>query len=313
MPTPALPPDIKIPRHIALIPDGNRRWAKANGLPAFEGHRRGFARVVPLVRATRDFGIHTLTLWAFSTENWNRSPEEITYLMKLYESLIDENLAEAKKEGARIYHLGRKERIPESLAKKIRQAEEETKDNKKYVLNVALDYGGQDEILRATEKIAAAVSKGKITTEKLHQIDRGGAHDQPYYFYRFFLDTGDQPYPYPDLIIRTSGEQRLSGLMSWQSAYAELYFERNHFPDFTPEKLRTAILDYSQRERRFGGNNVPITNNLILSPRAAAHTSNKGWLPDKLPNGLYQLAARSVRKGHTYHSSFFPRPAESEL
>lgn len=259
--TEELTPPNRIPHHVAIIPDGNRRWAKAHGLPTFEGHRRGFERVVPLARAARDFGVHTLTLWAFSTENWNRSSEEVAYLMKLYEDLVDKNLEEAKKEGARIYHLGRKDRLPQSLVEKIARAESETKDLKNYVLNVALDYGGQDEILRATEKIVAAVNRGEITAGGLHQIDRGGPHEQPYYSYRYFLDTGDQPYPYPDLIIRTSGEQRLSGLMSWQSAYAELYFEKDHFPDFTPEKLRTAILDYSKRERRFGGSNAPITNN----------------------------------------------------
>lgn len=256
-----LPPNTKIPHHLAIIPDGNRRWARARGLPAFEGHRQGFARVVPLVRAARDFGVHTLTLWAFSTENWNRSPEEINYLMKLYESLIEDNLAEAKKEQARIYHLGRKDRLPTTLRQKIEKAENETRAYQKHVLNVALDYGGQDELLRATEKIIKAAQKGELTVAQLRQIDRGQINEQPYYFYRFFLDTKDQPYPYPDLIIRTSGEQRLSGLMSWQSAYAELYFEKDHFPDFTPEKLRAAILDYSQRERRFGGNNTPITNN----------------------------------------------------
>lgn len=243
-----------IPHHIAVIPDGNRRWAKQNGLPAFEGHRQGFNRVVPLIRAAREIGIHTLTLWAFSTENWNRDRTEIDYLMELYEKLVDKNLAEAKKEGARIYHLGRKDRLPKSLVEKIIKAEKETENNAKYVLNIALDYGGQDEILRATEKIVKDILDNKIKVDDLWKKENQDPQSQPLYFYRRFLDTGGQPFPYPDLIIRTSGEQRLSGLLSWQAAYAELYFENGHFPDFTPDKLKTAIEAYSQRQRRFGGN-----------------------------------------------------------
>ncbi len=245
---------IKIPHHVAIIPDGNRRWATAHGLPSLEGHRRGFNRVVPLVKAARKLGIHTLTLWAFSTENWNRAPEEIQYLMKLYEKLIDGNLAEAKKEGARIYHLGRKDRIPLNLRSKIERAENETRGNQKYVLNIALDYGGQDEILRATEKIVAAVEAKQMTVKDLWNIDDRHPGEHPYYDFHHFLDTGYQPYPYPDLIIRTSGEQRLSGFLSWQAAYAELYFEEGHFPDFTTEKLKIALEEYARRHRRFGGN-----------------------------------------------------------
>ncbi|MEK7610958.1 MAG: polyprenyl diphosphate synthase [Patescibacteria group bacterium] len=243
-----------IPHHIAIIPDGNRRWAKQNGLPAFEGHRQGFNQVVPLIQAARKMGIHTLTLWAFSTENWNRDRAEIDYLMKLYVKLIDTNLKQAKKEGARIYHLGRKDRLPETLVNKIIRAENGTAKNTKYVLNIALDYGGQDEILRATEKIVKAINDKKIIVEDLWKTESNHPGSPPLYLYRRFLDTRLQPYPYPDLIIRTSGEQRLSGLLSWQAAYAELYFEKDHFPDFTPEKLKTAIEAYSQRQRRFGGN-----------------------------------------------------------
>lgn len=250
---PALPPGTKVPNHLAIIPDGNRRWARTRGLPTLKGHLEGFNRVVPLVRTARDFKIHTLTLWAFSTENWNRSKEEISYLMRLYEKLIDENLEEAKREKARIIHLGRKERIPQSLRKKIEKAERETENFKKHILNIALDYGGHDELLRAVEKITKDVKAGILDLRKLRHVVGKYQSRYPYYFFKHYLDTADQPYPYPDFIIRTSGEQRLSGFMPWQMAYAELYFEPDHFPDFTPEKLHEAVLDFSRRRRRFGG------------------------------------------------------------
>ncbi|MDP2874046.1 MAG: polyprenyl diphosphate synthase [bacterium] len=246
--------DENLPHHVAIIPDGNRRWAKARGLPSFEGHRRGFDIASKICRAAREMDIHTLTLWAFSTENWNRSSEEITYLMKLYEILIDQNLKEAKEDGVRIYHLGRKDRLPTTLLERLARAEEETKGNDRYVLNVALDYGGQDEILRAIKKAVELIIAGKMSTEKLFE-ETGKYRDKyPYYFFKNFLDTRDQPYPYPDLIIRTSNEKRLSGLYCWQGAYAEVYWEKDHFPDFTPEKLHAALEDFSQRHRRFGGN-----------------------------------------------------------
>ena len=230
-----LPEDVVVPHHVAIIPDGNRRWARERGLPIFEGHRRGFESTPKLVRAARELGIHTLTIWAFSTENWNRSEKEVKYLMKMYEWFIGRHLAEAKREGARIYHLGRKDRIPKRLAEKMARAEIETADNDKYVLNIALDYGGHDEILRA---IGRMNGEKKLTEDKFAD----------------YLDTRGQPHPDPDLIIRTSGEQRTSGLFSWQAAYAEFYFEKDHFPDFSPKKLREAIIDYAQRGRRFGGN-----------------------------------------------------------
>lgn len=249
-----LPEGTNIPNHVAIIPDGNRRWARAHGLPAFEGHRRGFDIAPTIARAARKFGIHTFTVWAFSTENWNRSQEEVSFLMKLYEKFIDQHLKEAQKEDTKIIHLGRKDRIPVVLRKKIENAEETTKDNKKYILNVALDYGGHDEILRAVDKIVKDIQQGKLTPEELHKKIGKYNEKYPYYYFKHYLDTEDQPYPYPDLTIRTSGEKRISGLLCWQIAYTEFYWEPDHFPDFTPEKLRTAVIDYSYRHRRFGGN-----------------------------------------------------------
>ncbi|MBI2010517.1 MAG: di-trans,poly-cis-decaprenylcistransferase [Candidatus Chisholmbacteria bacterium] len=253
-----LPRGIEPPKHVVIIPDGNRRWARERGLPTLVGHKRGFEAAMKLVRAAREMGIHTLTLWAFSTENWNRTKREIQYLMKLYHDMIERNLAEAHKFESRIIHLGRKERIPQSLADKIAKAEEETKHYTRHILNVALDYGGQDDILRAIKKFLEEKSNikdhiSKITDEFLYEeIGRHGKY--PIYKFADYLDTSGQPYPYADLMIRTSGELRTSGLLLWQAAYAEFYFEKKHFPDFTPERLRKAIIDFSRRERRFGGN-----------------------------------------------------------
>lgn len=238
-----LPEGTLVPNHLAIICDGNRRWARARGKPAFEGHRRGFDITPSLSRACRDFGIHTLTFWVFSTENWDRPKEEIAFLMKKLEEFVGVHLKEAKKSGVRIIHLGRKDRIPSSLAKKIIRAEEETKENKKFVLNIALDYGGRDEILRAIGKMTGE----KLTKENLNEE-----------IFQKYLDTGSQPFPYPDLIIRPSGEQRTSGLLIWQGAYSETYWLPDHFPELNPEILKEALIDFSKRRRRFGGNdNVP--------------------------------------------------------
>ena len=225
------------PNHIAIIPDGNRRWAKEHGLPSLEGHRRGFDVAIKIGRKIRSMGVHTMTMWAFSTENWNRTKEEVSYLMKMYEIFIAKNLKQALKEKIRIIHLGRRDRIPKNLLKKIDESINKTKDFKNYVLNIALDYGGRDEVIRAIKKATSEKRKAtKITEENFSQL----------------LDTANQPYPNPDLIIRTSGEQRTSGLMIWQAAYAEYIFLQKHFPDLKDEDIELAIEEYSKRQRRFG-------------------------------------------------------------
>lgn len=234
----ALPQSV-LPKHVVIIPDGNRRWARERGLPTFEGHRRGFRAADKIIRAASDWGIHTMTIWAFSTDNWKRDPNEIKYLMRLYEKMIDRNLNEAIERGGRIIHLGRKDRIPEGLLKKLTKAEERTRTNTKNILNVALDYGGKDELLRAIKKILKDKLKPVELTEER---------------FSSYLDTGSQPYPNPDFIVRTSGEFRLSGILPWQSDYAELYFTKLHFPDFTPEIFKEALEEYTRRQRRFGGN-----------------------------------------------------------
>jgi len=217
--------------HLAIIPDGNRRWARARNLPPFLGHQRGFDRANELVKEAHQLGIKIVTLWAFSTENWRRTQDEITYLMDLYLKMIDRHLKEALKNSTRIIHIGRKDRINQNLLHKITQAEALTKKFYNQYLVIALDYGGQDEIVRA-------ITKEGFNPEKM----------------RDFLDTRELPFPEPDLIIRTSGEMRISGFMLWQSAYSEYFFSPKYFPDFTKKDLHQAILEYHQRQRRFGGN-----------------------------------------------------------
>lgn len=251
----SLPPGTKIPNHIAIIPDGNRRWAKDRHLPALEGHRCGAKVTTKIARAARDFGVHTLTFWGFSTENWGRSESEVSGLMKIFESFIGQHLKEAQNDNVRIVHLGRKDRIPKTLARKLAKAEEETKNNSQHVFNIAIDYGGQDELLRAFEKAFRDVETGKIVLEKLSEEVGKYQGKYPYYYFKDYLDTAGQSHPYPDLVIRTSGERRLSGFIPWQAVYSEIYWERDHFPDFTPEKLKQAILDFGHRRRRFGGTN----------------------------------------------------------
>ena len=265
-----LPEGTKIPNHIAIIPDGNRRWARARGLEPSEGHKQGAKRVSELIREARKLGVHTLTFWGLSTENWQERPKkEVATLVKIIRNLIDENLKEAQKEGARIIHIGRKDRLPKILLDKIRHAEEKTKNNTKFILNLALDYGGQDEIVRAIQKIVAKGYKAEEIDKELIDI---------------YMDTADQPYPYPDLLIRTSGEQRTSGLLIWQSGYTEYYWEQDHLPDMSLDKLKAAILDYSCRRRRFGGNDA-VVRSFKFKPEVSAKLELSWWRLSKIPEG----------------------------
>jgi len=238
----SLPKGTKVPNHVVIMPDGDRRWARTRGMSSSEGHRAGMENIIKLSRVCRDWGIHTVSAWGLSTENWRERPkDEVDFLMKGIAGLLENYLGEMKKEGVRFVHLGRKDRLPKFLLKKIAYAEKETRGNDKHVFNVGLDYNGWDEMVRTTQKI---VAEG-IPVEK---IDRKVLDKH--------MDTADQPYPYIDLYIRTSGEQRTSGFMMWQADYAEFYFEPSYFPDFSPEKLKEAILDFSRRRRRFGGNDA---------------------------------------------------------
>lgn len=264
----ALPKDTKIPDHIAIIPDGNRRWARAKGLHTLAGHKKGFERAVELGRVAREWGIHTVSLWGFSTENWDRNREEIDYLMKLYEKLVDDYLKEAKENKVRIYHLGRKDRLPVRLLKKLEKAEKETSGYDKYIMNICIDYGGHDEIIRAVRGMIHDRVKESEVDKKLFEK---------------YLDTKSQPYPYVDLMIRTSGEQRTSGFLLWQSEYNEFYWESGHFPDFTPEKFREAVLDFSRRRRRFGGNDA--VEHFDFKPELAAKLEISWWRLANIPEG----------------------------
>ncbi len=237
---------MEVPNHIAIIPDGNRRWAKEHNFPTIEGHRRGFDNLIPLAKKSRELGITTMTIWAFSTENWQRATDEVNYLMKLYGMLIDKHLQEAITDQVRIVHVGRKDRIPKSLMSQIEKTEQKTQKFTKHYLNIALDYGGRDEIVRAINKAqntkhAFVPSLGRGETRNITEEDI----DQN-------LDLASQPYPKPDIIIRTGKEYRLSGFMLWQSQYSELFFPDVYFPDFTPKYLETIIEEYAKRQRRFG-------------------------------------------------------------
>lgn len=222
--------NLDVPRHVAIIPDGNRRWAKSKNLPTFEGHRRGFESLVKVARESRKLDIKVMTVWGFSTENWKRSPEEVSYLMDIYNEMIDRYLDEAMKDEIRIIHLGRKDRLNKNLVSKIADAENKTRDFDKHYLCIGLDYGGRDEIVRAVKK---------------RQIEKEGDIDK-------LLDTSILPYPNPDLIIRTGGEKRLSGYLLWQSEYSELMFIDKYLPDFTPDDFNNCIMQYGERNRRYG-------------------------------------------------------------
>lgn len=229
--------EIKVPIHVAIIPDGNRRWAKERNLPTLEGHRRGFDNSIKLSNKARELGVKILSFWAFSTENWDRTTQEVGYLMRLYEQMIDRQLRYAIKNHTRLIHIGRKDRISVILKKKIIDAEKETDQFTENYLVIALDYGGRDEIIRAINTIKNSKTKeGELNEKNFNQ----------------YLDTKDLPQPDPDLIIRTSGEYRWSGFMMWQSAYAEYMFIDKHFPDFTPQDLENCITQFKERNRRFG-------------------------------------------------------------
>ena len=224
-----------IPKHVVIIPDGNRRWAKEKNLPSIEGHRVGFNRFKEVVREAQKLGIKTLTIWGFSTENWDRSKEEVDYLFKLFKTILTTFSKEAIKNEVRFRHLCRKSKLPRFIINALVRLENKTKKFSNYNLNLALDYGGRDEIVRAINKILACRKSLKdIDNETFNQyLDTAGLDD-------------------PDLIIRTSGEQRLSVMLPWQAVYAELYFPKVYFPDFDKKAFHEAIAEFSRRKRRFG-------------------------------------------------------------
>ncbi len=225
----------KIPAHIAIIMDGNGRWAAARGLPRLAGHRAGTENLRRIIRACVEFGIQYLTIYAFSTENWARPNEEVEGLMHILSDVIDNELEELNAEGVQIRHIGRIDRMEENLRNKVQRAVEVTHDNHRLVLCVAWNYGGRDEIVCAIRHlISDGIPAAEIDEEKVGQ-------------YLFTAGIPD-----PDLVIRTSGEMRISNFLTWQSAYSEWYFTPTFWPDFDREELRKALEEYSQRDRRFG-------------------------------------------------------------
>ncbi|MBL7162279.1 MAG: di-trans,poly-cis-decaprenylcistransferase [Anaerolineales bacterium] len=226
---------LRTPQHVAIIMDGNGRWALSRGLPRLAGHRAGTENLRRVIDACAEFGIQYLTLYAFSTENWGRPIEEVRGLIRILEDVIDRELAELHKNGVQLRHIGELDRIKPSLKKKVLEAIELTKDNSRLVLNVAFNYGGRDEIVWAIRHmIEDGVAAENVTFDLVNQ----------------YLFTAGSPDP--DLIIRTSGELRGSNFLIWQGAYAEWYFTPIFWPDFGKDELKTAIEEYSRRERRFG-------------------------------------------------------------
>jgi undecaprenyl diphosphate synthase len=238
---PAVPiGEFSIPRHVAIIMDGNGRWAAARGLPRGEGHRRGVEALRRTVRAAGDLGIGILTIFSFSAENWSRPPSEIRELMGLLRRFIRNDLADLHRNGVHVRVIGDRHDLAPDIKGLLEEAEVLTKDNDKLTLVVAFNYGARQEIARAAQRLAAEVVAGHVavadvTADKLAT----------------YLDAPDLPDP--DLIIRTSGEQRLSNFLLWQAAYSELVFVPVYWPDFDRAALEQAIVEFRGRERRFGG------------------------------------------------------------
>lgn len=228
-----------LPQHVAIIMDGNGRWARKQGLDRTFGHRNAVESVRAAIEVCGDLDIPYLTLFAFSTENWKRPKTEVSFLMKLLSSTIKSEIDELDRKGIRLLIIGQNDKLPSAVLKQLQKAIDRTKDNKKATLIIALNYGSKDEIVNAAKKIAEDVKSGNI---EISDIDQD--------LFEQNLYTGD--IPNVDLLIRTSGEYRISNFLLWQIAYAELYFTKTLWPDFRQEDFLKAIREYSSRERRYG-------------------------------------------------------------
>jgi undecaprenyl diphosphate synthase len=229
-----------MPRHVAIIMDGNGRWAAARGLPRVEGHRRGVEALRRTVRAAGDLGISVLTIFSFSSENWSRPPSEISDLMGLLRRFIRKDLAELHNSNVRVRIIGERDDLDRDICLLLQEAEELTRDNDGLTLVVAFNYGARQEIARAARHLAVEVAAGRLSADDVTPERLGGYFHAP-------------DIPDPDVIIRTSGEQRLSNFLLWQAAYSELVFVPINWPDFDGAALEGAIQEYRRRERRFGG------------------------------------------------------------
>jgi undecaprenyl diphosphate synthase len=226
-------PSIEVPRAVAIVMDGNGRWAEARGVDVAEGHRAGSRALRPIVETAIDVGVGSLAVYAFSTENWTRSPDEVSALMDIFGETIDRELHDLAREGVHTKFVGRRDRAPDWLETKMDELEHATENERRLHLWIAFDYGGRAEIVEAARRAAAAGS----------ELD-----EETFAQYLYAPEMPD-----PDLVIRTSGEQRLSNFLLWQSAYAEYVFTDTLWPDFGPDEFRAAIEDYAGRRRRFGG------------------------------------------------------------
>ena len=232
--------EARAPKHVAIIMDGNGRWAKARGLARTEGHKEGVEAARRAVEAARELGLTYLTLYSFSTENWRRPAGEVRDLMGLLRQFIVDDLPKLKREGCKVIIIGDKENLSADLKALVNRAEKETAGNSDFVLQIAFNYGGRDELARAARAAAQAVADGRLAIGDISEKSFGA-----------FLDTAD--IPDPDLVIRTSGEKRISNYLLWQAAYAEYVFLDVLWPDFNKEVFAGAIDEYFRRERRYGG------------------------------------------------------------
>ena len=237
-----------IPKHLAIIMDGNGRWAEQRRLPRIMGHRKGVETVQSIVDECLELGIGYLTLYAFSSENWGRPRDEVEALMGLLGSFLKKELSQLHGRGIRLLAIGELERLPDPIAKILRDVMQQTAGNDRMVLTLALSYGSRDELRRAVRRIAEDAAAGRITPEEVTEERIEAA-----------LDT--RSLPDPDLLIRTSGEMRISNFLLWQAAYTELYFTETLWPDFSAEQLHSALKEYSHRQRRFGLTGAQLSGN----------------------------------------------------
>jgi undecaprenyl diphosphate synthase len=235
-----------IPRHVAIIMDGNGRWAERRGISRVEGHRAGLESCREVVRSANDLGIDYLTLYAFSIENWNRPKEEVRELMNLLETYLDKEIEEVMRNGVRVLAIGRDDRLPPSVRTRVEAAVERTRDNREMTMVFALSYGGRAEIVDAARKLAHDVEDGKVDPDRIDE--------KVFASYLYAPDVPD-----PDLLIRTGAELRVSNFLLWQIAYTEIYTTRVMWPDFRRSHLVEAILDYQKRERRFGKTSAQVS------------------------------------------------------
>jgi undecaprenyl diphosphate synthase len=243
-------PDGRLPAglgglHVAIIMDGNGRWAKQRGLPRAFGHRAGVQALRRTIQAAPNLGIAAMTVYGFSTENWRRPAAEVSELMGLLKAYVASDLEQLADEGVRVKIIGRREGLPADILQIIEKAESRTADNTRFCLQVAFNYGGQADIVDAARRMAAAVERGQMTAADVDEAAFGA-----------MLSTAQAP-PL-DLVIRTSGEQRLSNFLLWESAYAELIFQDVLWPDYGPAELAAAVHEFSGRERRYGGSSVDV-------------------------------------------------------